>query len=171
MNTETLPANADLDMSSLSANMCAELAAGLSDVAGIKKRYNVSDEQWNRLRKSQMFRGMLKEAIRRFSGDLNAGKRITLKSEIALEDSIPLLHKWAHDTDVAISNRLDSIKQMTVLAGRTARDAGLQGGPAGPGFSINIIVKGNKKTEELIVATSTPMLEAMDGELADSSET
>lgn len=149
-----------LGISSLSANICAELAAGLSDVEGIKARYELSDEQWNRLKTSPVFREMLKESIARLRGDLNAGKRITIKSEIALEDSIPLLHRWAHDNEIAISNRLDAIKQMGVLAGRNGREAGQgQGGPAGPGFNINITVKGHSRRESIEVM-STPALEA-----------
>jgi hypothetical protein len=156
-------ANVALPLASLSANICAELAAGLSDPEGIKKRYELSDEEWNKLRKSPVFRSMLKEAMQRLHGDMNAGKRITIKSEIALEDSIPLLDQFAHDPEVAMPNRLDAIKQLTVLAGRTARQDA-QGGASGSGFNVNIVIKGHE-ANEVIDITSNPPLEAVASEV------
>jgi len=160
--TENAVAEANLPLSALSANICAELAAGLADAAGIKKRYGLSDADWNRLKSSPIFRGMLKEALQKFSGDMNAGKRITIKSEIALEDSIPLLHDWAHDPQLAMTNRIDAIKQMSVLAGRTQRQETAQGA-AGGGFNVNITIRGNDHTEEIVAiegtATSIPQSE------------
>lgn len=158
--------NVDLALSSLSANICAELASGLADVEGIKRRYELTDRQWEKLAKSPVFVSMLKEALRKWRGDMNAGKRITLKSEVALEDSIPLLHNWAHDPDVAISNRLEAIKQMAVLAGRTGKTDAAPGGATGPGFNINIVVQGHER-REVIVAKSTPQLEAQDAQIED----
>lgn len=163
-----VPTTVELSMAHLSATICAELASGLSDIEGIKRRYELTDNQWNKLKKSPLFRGMLKEALRKFHGDLNAGKRITLKSEIALEDSIPLLHDWAHDPEIAVGNRLDAIKQMAILAGRTGKEQSAGAGPAGGGFSINITVQGHQR-REVIDVTSIPQLEAADAEAEDSS--
>jgi len=157
MTDNQLDTRVDLPLSSLSANIAAELAAGLADAEGIKKRYELTDNQWRKLKASPVFRGMVKEALQRFAGDLNAGKRITIKSEIALEDSIPLLHEWAHDGEIAISNRLDAIKQMGVLAGRTGRGDQQVGGPGGSGFNVNIVIQGNEHREVLEVTSNPPL--------------
>jgi hypothetical protein len=170
MNQSQVSTSVELSFAHLSATICAELATGLADIEGIKRRYELTDRQWDKLKKSPVFRGMLKDALRRFHGDLNAGKRITLKSEVALEDSIPLLHAWAHDPEVAVGNRLDAIKQMAVLAGRTGKEQGAAG-PAGGGFNINITVRGHEKgpTREVIELTSTPLLEVADEEAGEPS--
>ena len=156
-----VPQTVELNLAHLSATICAELASGLADIEGIKRRYELTDNEWSRLKKSPIFRGMLKEALKKFHGDLNAGKRITLKSEIALEDSIPLLHQWVHDPEIAIGHRLDAIKQMATLAGRTGKESGPAGGPAGGGFSINITVQGHER-REVIDVTSIPQLAVAD---------
>jgi len=164
MSGNEVPAPVSLELSSLSANICAELAAGLTDAEGVKKRYELTENEWRKLKASPVFRSMLKESLRKFHGDMNAGRRITVKSEIALEDSIPLLHNWAHDGDIAISNRLDAIKQMTVLANRTGRQDAQGAGPGGSGFNVNIIVQGHDRHEEIEV-TSNPVLEGTASEV------
>jgi hypothetical protein len=136
--TEVTPPGTDVELhlSHLSAHIAAELAAGLSDSKSIRERYGITDAQWEILKKNPSFRAMVKEAIEKFAGDLNAGKRILVKSEIALEDSIEVLYRLAHRDDVQPGARIDAIKTMAQLAGKTGKEG--QGGNAGTGFSINI---------------------------------
>lgn len=124
-----------LELSHLSATICAELAAGLADADGVKEKYGINDAQWRRLKSSPLFRAMLKEALGKFHGDMNAGKRITMKAEILLEDSLPILHRTIHDNDGAIASKLDAVKQLTVLAGKSGNQAG-KGGLLGQGFNV-----------------------------------
>lgn len=136
MASELAIADDTLGLSHLSAAICAELAAGLADAEGIKDKYELTDAQWNKLRCNPAFRNMLKDALGQFSGDMNAGRRILLKSEILLEDSLPVLDQMIHDKDGASGNKLDSIKQLTVLAQKGGKQ---EGGPqGGPGFDVQI---------------------------------
>lgn len=151
-NTKVMVPGTDvgLDLSHLNAHIAAELAAGLSDAATIRERYGISQAQWDTLRKTPAFRNMLAEALQKLQGDLNAGKRITIKSEIALEDSIPVLYEIAHDRDAQSGARVDAVKTMAALAGRNAKEG--QGAAAGPGFSININFSGDDgKTKKVII--------------------
>lgn len=137
MSTELAIADDTLGLSHLSAAICAELAAGLADAEGIKAKYELTDQQWKKLAANPAFRNMLKDALGKFSGDLNAGKRIMLKSEILLEDSLPILDQMIHDKEGSSSNKLDSIKQLTVLAQKGGRAEGGAGG-SGVGFDVQI---------------------------------
>lgn len=129
--------DASLDLSSLNAHIAAELAAGLSDGAAIRERYNIKDEQWKTLCKSPVFRAMLGDAVRKFRGDLNAGARIQMKADIVLEDSIPAYDTMIHSNEVPAQARIDAGKLLAQLAGRTAKaEAG--GQVAGGGFTLNI---------------------------------
>ena len=131
-----------LPIESLSASIVTELAAGLSDAEGIRERYGISEAQWSILKRTPLFRTMLKEAIERLAGDMNAKHRITMKAEVALEDAIPILDEIAHDRDAQSSARIDAVKTMAQLSGRNAKDA-----PQGStgGFSLNIIIKDSEK--------------------------
>lgn len=137
-------ADASLDLSALSAHIAAELAAGLSDAAAVRLRYGISDDQWETLKKSTVFRGMLAEAVRELRGDLNAGNRIQKKADIVLEDAIPAYDSMIHNDDIPAQARIDAGKLLAQLAGRTAK-TGEGGAPAGGGFTLNINLGGREK--------------------------
>ena len=137
MSTEIVEIDDDLEMVHLSPTIAAELAAGLTDPKSVPKKYNLTDEQWERLKKSKLFHAMLKDAAARFKGDLGASARITLKSEILLEEALPVLGDIIHSDDIGSQQKIDSVKQLSVLAGRTQRTDGAKGS-AGGGFNVNI---------------------------------
>lgn len=142
-NTLVKPAGLDasLELSDLSAQIVTELAAGLSDSDAIRERYGISEAQWELLKSNKAFRNMLTEAVQTWRGDMNAGQRITKKSEIVLEDSIPVLYEIAHNPELAPAARIDAIKQMSVLAGKTGKE-GAGGGSGAGGFALNINIGG-----------------------------
>ena len=137
MSTEIAEINDDLELVHLSPTIAAELAAGLTSPESVPKKYNMSDEQWERLKKSKLFLAMLADAGQRFKGDLGASARITLKSEILLEEALPVLGDIVHNKEVGTQQKIDSVKQLSVLAGRTQRSEGSKGS-VGTGFNVNI---------------------------------
>lgn len=156
---DVVPAGTDtpLDIFSLSAQIAAELAAGLSDAADIRERYGISDSQWSSLKANPAFKNILREALRTWRGDMNAGQRITKKSEIILEDALPVLDSIAHNQENAPLARIEAIKQMSTLAGRTAKE-GSNGGVGG--FVLNINISEDKK---ISVGQEMPALEHESG--------
>jgi hypothetical protein len=146
-----------MGISHLSATICAELAAGLADAGGIREKYAISPQQWEILKVSRVFRSMMKEAIKDWHGDLNAGKRITKKAEIILEDSLNILYIIAQDDEKPSQQRIDSIKQMAVLAGRTQRDAAKDGQGAGVA-TINIHIDTGEREIRTVAIESTSVV-------------
>lgn len=145
---------ASVGLEHLSATICAELAAGLSEPADIRAKYNISDEQWDTLRHSPVFRAMMREAVEKLAGDSNAGRRITMKAEIALEDSIPTIYSMVHSRDVPAASRLDAAKILATLANRTGKMAESNG--AGAGFAVNIHIDTGEKKGVIINGESSP---------------
>lgn len=162
-----------LDLTHLSATICAELASGLSDAQGIRIKYQISNDEWNRLKVNPTFRSMLAEAVAEWKGDLNAGKRIVKKAEIMLEDSLPVLYEVAHDKESPRQQRLDAIKAMGVFAGKT-NSRGEAGGNAsgvshGAVINITIETKDGQRTGLTIdgsTSNSPPALPALELEAA-----
>lgn len=138
----------DLDLSALSAHIAAELAAGLSDAPAIRKRYDITQAQWDVLKKSPIFRQMLLEAVQTLRGDLNAGNRITKKAEIVLEDAIPAYDGMIHNADIPAQARIDAGKLLAQLAGRNTKDGAPVVVPGG-GFVLNLNLYGAK--EKLVI--------------------
>lgn len=156
----------ELELSHLSATIVTELAAGLSTAAAVREKYQITDDQWARLKTNRVFGDMLREALQRLHGDLNAGKRITMKAEIALEDSIPVLYQIAHDSEVPTMARLKSIEQMESLSGRKSKEAQAVGGGVG-GWAINIQINaGDAKPQNVVIDAIPEALPALENEAA-----
>lgn len=152
MESEIATLDDSVDFMQLSPTICVELAAGLSTQDDILNKYDLTEDQWSRMKKSPFFKKMLKQAIEKLSGDMNASARITLKSELMLEDALPVLDEIAHSKDLATAARLEAIKQMASNAGRNKTNA--EGGPGGGGFAVNISI--NTRTGE---ASAKPAIE------------
>lgn len=150
---QTLPALIDdadnLTLQALSATIAAELAAGLLEPGDVCRTYGLSDDQWKKLKKNPVFRNMLKEALQTLSGQMNAGKRITVKSEVALEDSIPQLHRMVHDPETGASIKIDAIKTLAQLAGRNSKNQ--EGGSQGTGFNVDIHIHTGQGEKPVII--------------------
>jgi hypothetical protein len=154
MSTNIVPEDTILELAHLSPLICMELAAGLSDPESVCEKYNISPAQWERLKINATFVGMMKEASVAFAGDINAGKRITKKAEILLEESLPILHKIMTRPDASTQSVLDTVKQLGVLAGRTARGAEGTSGGGGGGFNVAIHINtgdGNARVEGAVI--------------------
>ena len=145
MSTEITEIDDQLNYTHLSPTICVELAAGLVTPGDVPQKYDLTPEQWERLKKSKFFIQMLQDAGEKFSGDLGASRRITLKSEMLLEEALPVLDEIIHNREGSTQSKIDSVKQLSVLAGRTQRAA--EGGAAGAGFNVAIHINTGEATE------------------------
>lgn len=150
MTTDVAIPATELDLEHLSPLICMELAAGLSTPEGVRQKYEITDEQWLRLRKNPTFVAMMKEATLAFTGDMNAGKRITKKAEILLEESLPILHRLMTAPEASSGTIIDVIKQLIVLAEKGTRSK--QGdSTVGPGFNVQIEVHTSGKDGGVVI--------------------
>ena len=148
MTTDIVPQDTILELAHLSPLICMELAAGLSDPESVREKYGITEAQWDRLKINPTFVGMMKEATLTFAGDANAGKRITKKAEVLLEEALPIMYRIMKRPDASTQAVLDTVKQLSVLAGRTQRQA--EGAGAGSGFNVAIHINtgdGNTRIE------------------------
>jgi hypothetical protein len=127
-----------IELGDLKASIAAELAAELSSPKDIRKRYGLTEGQWDLLRKNPTFRGMVKDALQTWRGTLNSGARITKKAEIMLEDAMPDLYGIAQSETTPTAERIKAIQTLADLAGRSAKVAPAAAGPAQQGFTLNI---------------------------------
>jgi len=128
-----------LPLDSLKATIAMELAAGLSDAKGIRERYGISEPQWSILKRTPVFRQMIREAIERLGGDVNAGARIKLKADVMLEDNLKVLDEIANDRDAQSLARIKAIEVSAQLAGRGA-SAQKEGGDGRGSFNLSIVI-------------------------------
>jgi hypothetical protein len=150
MTTDIATKDTYLEFEHLSPLICMELAAGLSDPAGVREKYCISKDQWTRLKNTPTFVAMMKEATATFSGDMNAGKRIVKKAEILLEESLPVLHNLLTSPDSSSSTITDVVKQLAVLAGKTGNHRS-EGGAVGAGFNVEIQIHSHDSGKGVII--------------------
>lgn len=150
MMTDVAIRNTLLDMEHLSPLICVELAAGLSDVEGVLKKYEITEDQWLRLKDNPTFLRMLKEATLTFAGDMNAGKRIVKKAEILLEELLPTMYKLASAPEASTGTVVDIVKQLKEIAGISSRNGNAQGA-AGAGFNVQIEIHTTGKKEGVVI--------------------
>lgn len=137
MTTDVAIRDTELDLVHLSPLICMELAAGLNTPEGVREKYNISEEQWLRLKGNPTFVNMMKEATLAFAGDMNAGKRIAKKAEVLLEEALPILYRLMSNPEASTATVIDVVKQLKEIAG-----IGVRGNAAaaavGPGFNVQI---------------------------------
>lgn len=114
-----------------------ELAQKIEPRETILRKYDISPDQWDVIRKSGHFRQLLQEAVEEWNSPASADERIRLKSKKALEDSIVTLYEIAHNASHPPKARIDAIERMSRMAGTERQVENPKGGGAG-GFSINI---------------------------------
>ncbi len=135
----------ELDFVHLSPLICMELASGLSTVDGVCAKYDISPEQWLRLKDNPTFTSMMREMTTAFAGDLNAGKRVVKKAEILLEEALPIMHRLMKSPDASTGTVVDIVKQLKEIAGIGGRYGGQGSGNVGPGFNVQIEIHGTDK--------------------------
>lgn len=154
MTTDLVVEDTLLELAHLSPLICMELAAGLSTPEGIREKYEITEAQWARLRENPTFVSMMKEATLAFTGDINAGKRITKKAEVLLEESLPILYRIMTNPEASTQAVLDTVKQLAVLANRTGRTGE---GVAGPGFNVSIEIHSNDSSRGVVIEGAKSM--------------
>ena len=145
MTTDVAIRNTELELVHLSPLICMELAAGLSTPDGVRDKYEITEDQWLRLRQNPTFLKMMKEATLTFAGDMNAGARILKKAEILLEESLPILHKLLVAPEASTGTVIDVVKQLQSIAGIGGRGNGAKGPGGGAGFNVQIEIHTNEK--------------------------
>lgn len=147
-----LPAtDTNLDLSALNAHIATELAAGLSDAAGIREKYGITTAQWDKLKKSPAFRHMLAEAVKQLGGDMNASARIRMKADIILEDALPAYDAMIHDTKAPAQARIDAGKLIAAINGRTGKQGDGTPGSAGGGGGFILNINLGDRAEKLVI--------------------
>lgn len=150
MSKDVAIQDTELDLVHLSPLICMELACGLSTPEGVMEKYEISPEQWLRLKGNPTFQKMMAEATIAFAGDMNAGKRIVKKAEILLEESLPILHKLMTAQEASSSTIIDTVKQLKEIAGIGVK--GSQGaGGVPPGFNVSIEIHSSDPKKGVVI--------------------
>jgi hypothetical protein len=112
------------------------LGMGLS-VPELIAKLNITEETLKLLLKNENF----KQMVRAYRAELERDHEgVRLKSAIALEDSIPRLHRLIHDPETPANVVVQGCKQLGDMAGINKQQTDVK--TAGSGFVVNIDLSG-----------------------------
>lgn len=117
-----------------------EIAAQISDVPTILKRYDMSVHDLKGKLKDPMFRAAIREAKTIWKSDLNIQQRIRLKAAFLVEDSLMDIFAIIKNEQMTASTKLEAFEKLMKTAdmGPTSKKNDAGGGTGH--FKINIIL-------------------------------
>lgn len=141
----------------MTAHLASEIASGIYDIGTICKNFGLTYEEMRHLLENEHFKQMIRGASQQWNASDNAAERIRAKAEIAIEDSIIMLHTLAHNPELPTGARLEATKQLSNLAGTNNRSKETGAG-GGQGFSITINLGDPEKDVTIAGDQSKPVV-------------
>lgn len=122
------------------SSLARELAQDILPAIDILRNHGFSgldDPNWIAIERSTEFRHLLMNAIAEWTAADSTKKRITLKSQAALEAALPTLYSISQDPTEAGANRLKAIEHLGKFGG-LGTEASVNAGNGRPSFVVNI---------------------------------
>jgi len=127
-----------------------EIAAEISPVPDILKKFGMSPQEFKNKLKDPMFRTAIREAKSLWKSDLNVQQRIKLKASFLVEDSLLDIFKLIKNENSAATAKLEAFEKL-MRAGDLVPRSGAKGdGAVAAGFKISINL-GNTPAERMTI--------------------
>jgi hypothetical protein len=115
-----------------------ELAAEISPVQDILKKFGITPTEFKVKLRDKMFRTAIREAKTLWKSDLNVQQRIKLKASFLVEDSLLDIFKLIKNENSAATAKLEAFEKL-MRAGDLVPRAGTKGdGALASGFKLTI---------------------------------
>lgn len=115
-----------------------EIAAEISPIPDILKKFGITPVDFKRKLQDPMFRTAIREAKTLWKSDLNVQQRIKLKASFLVEDSLLDIFKLIKNENSAATAKLEAFEKL-MRAGDLVPRAGAKGeGALAAGFKISI---------------------------------
>jgi hypothetical protein len=125
------------DTDLLYVRVAREIAIEHHDIETILKRYQISDENWQKIQRDTRFIELLKSEIAEWQGATNTHERTKLKAAALLEEYLPEANTRLHDAGENLPAKVELAKLMARIAGMGLNNADIIGG-SGERFSVTI---------------------------------
>lgn len=124
-------------ISQVDGRLAWEIAAEISPIPDILKRFGISPHEFKLKLKDQMFRRAIQEAKTLWKSDLNVNQRIKLKASFLMEDSLLDIFKLIKNENSAATAKIEAFEKLMRAADLVPR-SGKENGAVAAGFKINI---------------------------------
>jgi hypothetical protein len=139
----TVPATTSASTTDVSHQLATELAAGLTPLPEILKRFSLTPAKLKQLVADPHFQLLYAEAKAVWHGDANVRERVRAKAQALVEDSLLPVYGIIHNPDMAPATRLDGFSKLAKIADLEPRRDNDAGG--GSSFQLTINIPGEKE--------------------------
>jgi len=117
--------------------LAQEIARGYLDREQILKNLGMTEEDYEEIEQLAVFQKLLTQAVTEWNAASNSAKRIKLKSQWAVEESIPSMVGFMTDNSEPMAARVEAFKTLARIGGLGNPDP-IGSGSEGGGFHIEI---------------------------------
>ena len=125
------------EFNSLAPKLAAEIGSGLLSTQDILDRYSLTPVQLRHIIQDSTFRSMVRDFKQSWNESLNAKERIRVKSQLAVEEALPIIYEIVLDPVLNPTARIDAFRRLVELADVAPRK---DAPDSGEKFIVNISV-------------------------------
>lgn len=145
--------------------LAQEIARGYLEHEQILKNLGLSDDDYDAIERTGIFKRLLAQATAEWNSATNTAKRIKLKSQWAIEETIPTMVAFMTDPKEPLSARVETFKTIARI-GQLGNPEPPAAGEGGSGFHIEINIGQGVAP---ITIDSAPLAVLEDGELQEDA--
>ena len=127
----------------LKVRLAREIAFNHRELDDVLKMFELTQEQWEKIKKDPRFEKLLRGEIEAWESAANTTQRSELKMASMVEESLPELYACLHDRSTPLSARVELFKALKQGGGIGASEKG--GGEQSERFSITINLGASQK--------------------------
>lgn len=141
----SLPAPTKVHTDLTFVKLAREIAIDHFELEELLKRYQITNEEWLKLKEHPRFQQLLASEIEAWQSATNTVERTKLKTAAMLEEWLPTANADLHDRTLALPGRVELAKALAKMAGIGERIGGE--GVSGEKFTITINLGADSKLQ------------------------
>lgn len=130
--------------------LAREIAMDVVEIPAILKRYEVTNQEWERIQRHPRFDQILKAAIVEWQSAINTEQRIKVKAAVLLEEWLGEANSRLHDRTESLAAKTELAKFLGRLAGLGIAGASIEGHSERFSLTINLGADASLKFEKAL---------------------
>lgn len=140
------------------ARLARELAQDIIEPDQIRRAFDLTTDQFEKILEDNNFQRMLREMIRDWNSASGVGERVKLKAATAVEVALDTMFRDITDRTLPLNQRVEAVKLLAKLGELSDRGdiIGAAGVGSGVSININLGVPGDGQPPKVVNVTAEP---------------
>lgn len=141
-------------------SLARAIAMDFRELEEILEAHRVDHDKWERIRTTERFQSMLRQAVVEWNAPMSAAERIKLKSLAIVELSLEEMYTQMHNDKEPLSSRVEVLKTVAKFG-----DVGIVSKEQGGGDKFSVVINLGAD-QQLKVSAELPKIRQLDAEEA-----